>query len=133
MDKSIIEIILVEDHDVFRTLYKTFVEQIDECQIIAEADNGLQALALIGTVQADLIVLDLSLPGLSGIEVIKKSKEINKTKILVVTVHTDKEIIQTALDAGADGVCNKTINVELLEKAIFETINGNVPVYLDDG
>jgi DNA-binding NarL/FixJ family response regulator len=131
MDAPDIKIILVEDHEVFRSLYKSFIEQIEMCRVVAEADNGRQALSLIQSVPADLIVLDLSLPGLNGIDVLKKSKEICATKILVVTVHNDKEIIQAALDAGADGVCNKTIGPRLMAKAVVETVNGKHPVYLD--
>lgn len=131
MDEPEIKIILVEDHKTFRSMYKCFVHGINECLVVAEAKDGIEALEKIKTVQANLIVLDLSLPGLDGIEVIKKSKEICPTKILVVTIHQDKKIIQTALDAGADGICNKTVGPELMEKAILETVAGKRPIYLD--
>ena len=129
MDPRTTKTIVVEDHEIFRKYLKTFVEQVDHCKIVAEASDGNEALDTIKNVPADLIVLDLSLPRLSGIRVLKEAKKISQTKILVISMHTDKDVVQTALDAGADGFCQKDMGVKVLEKAILETLDGKRPVY----
>lgn len=125
-------VIIVEDHDLMRSYLKKFIEQFDSCQIIAEATDGKKAIEVIQSVTADLMVLDLSLPRLSGLEVIEASKKISPTKILVMTMHTDKDTIQQALDAGADGIVLKDKGPKVLEQAILATLEGKRPVCLEE-
>ena len=124
------KVIVVEDHDIFRSYLKAFVQQVDHCRIVAEAVDGEAALEAIRKIPADLIVLDLRLPRMSGLSVIQESKKISIAKILVMTMHTEMEIIQQALDAGADGICLKDKDIKVFEKAIMETLEGKRPVYV---
>jgi two-component system, NarL family, response regulator NreC len=126
-------VIIIEDHDLMRSLLKKFIDQFDCCQIIAEAADGKKAIELIQSIPADLILLDLSLPRLSGLSVIAESKKINPTKILVITMHSDADTIQRALEAGADGLVLKDEGVKVIERAILETLNGKRPVCLENG
>jgi DNA-binding NarL/FixJ family response regulator len=128
----VIKVILVEDHDLMRAYLKKFVEQVDHCHIIAEATDGQQAIETIRSVNADLVILDLSLPRLSGLSVLESVRELSPTKILVITMQTDPKIIQQALDAGANGIMLKDKGVKVLEKAILETMDGKRPVYVDE-
>jgi DNA-binding NarL/FixJ family response regulator len=125
------KVILVEDHDLMRAYLKKFVEQVDNCKIIAEATDGHQAIEIIRSTDADLVILDLSLPRLSGQSVLESVRKMSPIKILVVTMQTDRRIIQQALDAGANGIFLKDKGVMLLEQAILETIDGKRPVYID--
>jgi DNA-binding NarL/FixJ family response regulator len=122
-------VIIVEDHDLMRSYLTKFIEQMDRCTVVAEAVEGRQALDLVRTIPADLMVLDLSLPGISGLSVMEETKKISPIKILVVTMHSDPDTIQGALDAGADGVVLKDAGTRMLEQAILETLAGKRPVY----
>jgi DNA-binding NarL/FixJ family response regulator len=123
-------VILVEDHAVMRSVLKYIVEDIDQCSIIAEAKCGIEALDAIKNIQADLVLLDLSLPDVKGVEVIKQAKKISSIKILVVTMQTDKGIIDQALEAGADGIILKDLSPKILKRAVLEVLDGKCPVYL---
>jgi DNA-binding NarL/FixJ family response regulator len=126
-----IKIIVVEDHNLFRIVIKKIVETIENCHVVAEARCGMEALELIKTTPADLIVMDLRLPGINGVSLIEESKKIGPTKILVLTASREKDIIQSALDAGADGICSKDNDKSVFEKAIVETLAGSKPIYLE--
>jgi len=126
-------VILVEDHKLLREFLKNFVVKVDHCSVVAEAKCGIEALNAIRDVEADIVLLDLSLPHVDGIEVLKRTKATLKgdTKFLVVTMHADKNKIQGALEAGADGIFLKDRGPALLEKAILETLEGKHPYYLE--
>jgi DNA-binding NarL/FixJ family response regulator len=124
-------IILVEDHKLIRAFLRKFIDRIGCCQIVAEAVCGTDALDVIRSAPADLIVIDLSLPGRSGVEVIRETKRISTAKILVFTMITDAYHIQEAIDSGADGICLKDRSAETLGKAIKEILEGKHPIYLE--
>jgi two-component system, NarL family, nitrate/nitrite response regulator NarL len=131
MDAEMTRVILVEDHKMIRDVLKSLIEQVDNCHVIVEAVCGLEAIDIIGKVQADLIILDMSLPGCGGLEVLKAAKKTGMAKILALTMMTETEHIQAALDAGADGICLKDRGVITLKKAIMEVLYGRHPVYLE--
>jgi DNA-binding NarL/FixJ family response regulator len=122
-------VILIEDHEIFRLYFSKFVENIRGCQIVAVAKGGNDAIEVIKTTPADLIMLDWRLPDLCGLEVLKRSKMISSAKILVITISVGQEIVPQAFDAGADGICRKDIGLNLMETAIRETLDGKKPVY----
>jgi DNA-binding NarL/FixJ family response regulator len=130
MEKNVLKTrtIVIEDHDLFRNYLKKFIEQVGNCQIVAEAADGVEALNTIKNVAADLIVLDLSLPRLNGLTVLKEAKKITDTKILVVTMHSETDMVKQALDAGADGYFLKEMGIRVLEEAILGTLEGKRPV-----
>jgi DNA-binding NarL/FixJ family response regulator len=107
-----------------RSVLKYIVEDIDQCSIIAEAKCGIEALDAIKNIQADLVLLDLSLPDDKEVEVIKQAKKISSIKILVVTMQTDKGIIDQALEAGADGIILKDLSPKILKRAVLEVLDG---------
>ena len=130
MTKVKTRVILIEDNALIRTFLKNQIERLDY-EVVAEATSGLEALDAINNVPADLILLDLSLPEISGLQILGESKKVRQTKVLIITMHTEYHIIQEALDAGADGICVKDRFNLVLESAMLETINGKRPVYLD--
>jgi len=125
-----IKIILIEDHALIMKFLKTFIERLDY-DIVAEAKCGREALEVIKNIPADLILLDLSLPHVTGLQILIESKKIRPTKVLIITMNMDSYIIQEALDAGADGICLKDRCNEVLENAMLETLAGKHPVYLE--
>ena len=119
-------VILVEDHDHMRQCLKLMVEKIKPCKVVAEAPCGVLAIDTIENTPADLILLDLSLPRVSGIDVLKCIRPKTKAKILAVTLFTDDQTIRAALDAGADGIFSKEKGGSDLKAAIVEVLSGQI-------
>jgi DNA-binding NarL/FixJ family response regulator len=95
---------LADDHSLFRQGLKAVLEGTDEFKVVGEAGDGLELIDLLNQVNPHLIVLDISMPNLRGIEAIPEIKKKHpEVKILVVTMHNDKEYLYQAISRGADG------------------------------
>jgi DNA-binding NarL/FixJ family response regulator len=93
---------IVDDHPKFRTVLREVIEQMPEVSVVWESDDGLAALDRIATDPVDLMVIDLSLPGINGIELIRRIDERwPAVTTLVVTGHTEQNYVNDAFDAGA--------------------------------
>ncbi len=125
-----VRVLLADDHAVLRSGLTLLINGQDDFTIVGEAPTGLAVLALAEELQPDLILLDLSMPGLGGLDVIStlrlKSPEM---KILVLTMHDDLEYLRQALKSGASGyILKKAADSELLA-AMRSVINGEVYVH----
>ncbi len=120
-----IKVLLVDDHAVVREGYKILLKNSDEIEVIAEADNGQQACRLFTEKEPDVVVMDLSLPGMSGLEAIRRiiSKDAN-AKILVFSMHEDTLFVEHALQAGALGYITKSSAPDVLVEAIKKIAAG---------
>ena len=97
-----IKVILVDDHAVVRAGYKILLSNIENISVVAETNTGEDAIRLSREHNPDVIVMDLSLPGVSGIEAIRRIvKDNNDIKILVFTLHEEVIFVERALQAGA--------------------------------
>jgi len=97
-----IRILLVDDHEVFRRYVSSMLKEQANVQIIAEAEDGLQAVKQAEALQPDVILLDIGLPGINGIEAARQIGEIaNKARIIFLTQESSPEVVQEALDLGA--------------------------------
>jgi two-component system response regulator NreC len=122
-----IKLMLVDDHDVVRTGLRTFLQIQDGLEVIGEASNGSKALELVEQLEPDLVVMDITMAGMDGLEATRRIKEACSTcKILALTVHTDKEYFFEMLAAGADGYVTKQVAAEELVGAIRAVAAGNV-------
>ena len=126
-----IKVILVDDHAVVRAGYKILLSNIENISVVAETNTGEDAITLSREHNPDVIVMDLSLPGMSGIEAIRRIvKDNNDIKILVFTMHEEVIFVERALQAGAIGYMTKSTDPEMLSKAISQVAQGKK--YLDD-
>lgn len=108
-----IRIILADDHAILRTGLKLLLSSENSVEVVGEASNGREVLALVKKVEADVLILDLSMPEIHGLDVIKKIKEKNlPIHILVLTMHGEEQYIKNAIESGASGY---------LEKSAFDT------------
>ena len=115
-------LMLVDDHPMVIVGIKAMLEDSEEFEIIAEAMDGVEALKLIEQNKPDLLVVDIRMPNLSGIEVVKKLKITSPDiKTLVLSMHDSEEYVINALQAGADGYLLKGATKQELIKA-FQTI-----------
>jgi DNA-binding NarL/FixJ family response regulator len=97
-------IILADDHALLRQGLKRILSEIAGLEVVGEARDGLELLQMMNTVPSDLIILDISMPNLRGIEAIHEIKaRCPDVKILVLTMHKDSEYLRQAVSAGADG------------------------------
>ena len=116
---SQIKILLVDDHAVVRIGFKMLIEAEDDITVIGEAESGEVAIKLFQELKPDIIVMDITMPGIGGLEAIDRiiAKDKN-TKILVLSAHEDSVHPKRVLNAGAMGYLTKRSAAEELIKAI---------------
>lgn len=120
-----IKILFVDDHAIVREGYRGLISKQSDLQLVAEADNGNQAYELFKNCQPDVIVTDISLPTISGLELITRIKQrCNQTKILVFSMHQNSNFALQATRAGALGYVTKSSSPEMLLQGIREVYAG---------
>jgi DNA-binding NarL/FixJ family response regulator len=118
-------ILIIEDHTLLRAGLRALLTQGDEFEVVGEFDNGRDAVRSVGTLAPDLILMDLSMPGMNGIEAITEIKQRNPSvRVLVLTIHRGEEYIQESLRAGANGYVLKDASHDELRVAIRSVLNG---------
>jgi two-component system response regulator NreC len=118
---------LVDDHDIVRTGLKSFLEIQEGFQVVAEASGGLEAIELAGEARPDVIIMDISMPDMDGMEATRRLKALYPAcNILALTVHGDKQYVFEALAAGASGYVTKNASPEDLVDAVRSVAAGNV-------
>ena len=118
-------ILIVEDHELTRFGLKTAFESCDFVENIYEADSAEACLEIIESNQIDLVIMDLGLPGIDGIEGTQKVKQYNKEiKIVILTSHNDSQEVLNSLKAGANAYCSKEINPKRLTQVVSSVLDG---------
>jgi DNA-binding NarL/FixJ family response regulator len=118
-------IFIVEDHTLLRAGLRALLSQDPDLEIVGEADNGRDAIRAIGLLAPHLVLMDLSMPGMNGIEALMDIKRRNpETRVLVLTIHKTDEYIHESLRAGADGYILKDATHDELRVAIRSVLNG---------
>jgi DNA-binding NarL/FixJ family response regulator len=106
--------LVVDDVEYFRRLFCSTLQQRTQCKVVGEASDGLQAVQQAEALQPDLILLDLALPTLNGIEAARRIRKLSpNSKILFVTENSSREIAQGALRTGANGYLLKSDATDL--------------------
>jgi DNA-binding NarL/FixJ family response regulator len=120
-------VLIAEDHTLLRAGLRALLLQDPRLEIVGEADNGRDAIRAIGTLNPDLVLMDLSMPGMNGIEAITDIKRrYPETRVLVLTIHKTDEYIHESLRAGADGYILKDATHDELRVAIRSVLNGKI-------
>lgn len=129
---STIKLLLIEDHYLTRMGIKMAFSQQPEMELLGEASSGIGGLTLLNTHQPDIAVVDIGLPDIDGIEVVRRFREAQKakaepapTKILMLTMNDDEDAVMAAFAAGADSYCMKQMDLGDLMTAVRETQAGN--------
>lgn len=116
---------IVEDHALLRAGLLALLEKDEEIEVVGEADNGRDALRLIGATSPHLALMDLSMPGINGIDAIVDIKRrYPNVRVLVLTIHKTDDYIQKSLNAGADGYILKGASLDELRLAIRTVLAG---------
>lgn len=122
-----ITVLLADDHRIFRDGLRTLLTAQDDIEVVAEADNGLEALQLAQRLSPAVAVLDISMPGLNGVEVTRRlSQEAPGVKAVILSMHSDRRFVLAALQAGARGYLLKDSGIEELLTAVRNVCAGQV-------
>ncbi|MEV5179830.1 response regulator transcription factor [Streptomyces werraensis] len=122
-----IKVLLVDDHQVVRRGLRTFLEVQDDIEVVGEAADGAQGVALAGELQPDVILMDVKMPGMDGVEALRRLREQDhRARVLVVTSFTEQRTVIPALRAGAAGYVYKDIDPDALAGAIRSVHAGHV-------
>ena len=110
-----INILLVEDHKLMRVGLKSLFEELEGLEVVSEAQTGKEAIEKYKIVHPDVILMDIGLPDISGIEATKKILELNgNAKVIMLTSHISEQEVLDSLHAGACAYVMKDINIEVL-------------------
>lgn len=124
-----IRVLLVDDHKIIREGLRSLLNKTPDIEVVAEAENGRMARQLAREVMPDVIVMDISMPGLNGIEATRQIlAAFPDIKVITLSMHPDNRLVVGMLDAGASGYVLKDCTFEELEKAI-RTVMAN-QIYL---
>ncbi len=116
-----IRVILADDHPIVRGGIRNLLEKAPDIEIVGEAHDGIEALHLVKTLKPDVLLLDMEMPGLKGVDVARQLKDANlPTRILALSAYDDKEYILGLLAAGAVGYLTK----EEVPETIIEAVRG---------
>jgi DNA-binding NarL/FixJ family response regulator len=114
-----LRILLADDHKVVRNWLRTTLQKYDEWHVCGEACDGRQAVELALQLRPDIIVMDISMPRMNGLEATRLIKSaLPQVEVLVVTLHDSREMVHGAFDAGASGLISKSTDETDLVQAI---------------
>ncbi len=120
-----IRLLLADDHGVVREGVRSILSDYSEFLVVAEAEDGHQAVELARQVRPDVVILDLMLPGLDGLQVVRKLHQAHPdTKVIVLSARTELEVVDQVMAAGADGYVSKMRCTEDLINALHIVTKG---------
>ncbi len=126
IQKKQISVLLAEDNGGYRKSLKLLVESDGEMKVIGQARNGLEAVRLNKTLHPDVIVMDIAMPVMNGLEATEQISETSPTtRILILSAHPDPEYIKQAVLSGASGYLIKQSSTHVLSQAVREVFDGN--------
>ena len=125
MTTTTIRVVLADDHTLVRSGIRALLDKIEGVQVIAEAGDGRDALKLIEAKRPDVALMDITMPGLNGIETTAEIKRrFPETRVLILSVHSTGDFVSQALRAGASGYLPKDATLMELEFALRTVVRG---------
>mgnify|MGYP001813746135 FL=1 len=123
---EMINVMLVDDHDLVRKGIRRLLDDTSGIKVVAEAPDGEQAIRQVRKERPDVILMDVSMPGIGGLEATRKITQVSPDmKVIAVTIHDDDPIPARLLEAGAAGYITKGCDVEEIVEAIRSVHSGN--------
>ncbi len=120
-----VRVVLVEDHSLVRAGLRTLLERVRGVEVVGEAADGREALELIGATRPDLVLMDIAMPVMNGLEATRRVVKDHPTvKVIILSMHVNEEYVMRALDVGASGYLIKDAGTEELDLAINSVVRG---------
>ena len=120
-----IELMIIDDHSMVREGLKQLLELDEELKVVSEASDGIEGLQKLETVKPDVLLLDINLPNMNGLEMLKIMRESKiDTKVLILTIHNEIDYLMKAVEIGCNGYVLKDSDSNLLKKAIYAIHSG---------
>lgn len=120
-----IRVLLVDDHTLFRSGIKSLLQRNEDFEVVGEAGDGLEGIKRVRSLKPDVVLIDLHMPGVSGLEAVKAIvEEMPEVKVLMLTVSEDAQDLIEALRAGASGYLLKNIETDALIAGIRSAASG---------
>lgn len=127
-----ITVVLADDHKIVREGLRSILEKELRLKVIAQADNGRSAVQLVKELKPAIVIMDISMPDLNGIEAtVQILQEVPSTKVIALSMHSDKKYVSEMLGAGASAYLLKDCAVDELERAIQAVLAGKIYVSPD--
>lgn len=124
MSKAI-NVMIADDHSMVREGIKQLLELDGDIVVVAEANTGKQCMELLDENRTDVLLLDINMPDMNGLQVLQKLREQKKNvRVLILTIHNEIEYLVKAVEIGVDGYVLKDSNSSVLKKAIYNVYNG---------
>ncbi len=121
-----IEILIADDHQVLLDGYKSIFKSIEDIKVVQTASDGLQVLDQLKTIQPNVLLLDIKMPNLNGVETCKKVKrKYPQIKIIALSMHDQMSYIKRMFQFGASGYLLKNDSAEIIEQAIRQVMDGH--------
>ncbi|WP_042350849.1 response regulator [Bacillus massiliigorillae] len=118
-------IIIIDDHQLFREGVKRILEFESTFQVVAEGDDGNEALGLVETHRPDVVIMDINMPQLNGVEATKQLvRQFPNTKVIILSIHDDENYVTHALKTGASGYLLKEMDSDALIQAVKVVADG---------
>jgi DNA-binding NarL/FixJ family response regulator len=128
-----IKVLLAEDHPLVRSGIRSLLDRMTDVQVVAEASDGHEALRLIEEYQPDVVLMDISMPNLTGLEATARvTRNFPKVHVIILSMHSSEEFVSRALASGAAGYLVKTCSASQLEQAIAIVASGKTYLGLPD-
>ena len=123
--KNQIKIALVDDHKLVRNGIKSLLEEEKDIVVVSEGSNGLEAVSIVKNIQPDILIIDVRMPEMNGIEAVGRIRELNtSTKVIVLSMHDSEDYIIQSIKAGASGYLLKDTDKKEFIKAIRTVYDG---------
>jgi len=130
VDAAPITVLIVDDHEVVRRGVRAFLDTVPDIHVVGEADSGEEAVLLTEKYAPDVVLMDLILQGMDGLEATQRIKELNPgTQVMVLTSYDQDEFIFPALQAGATSYTLKDMKMNNLAEAIRKVANGEATLH----
>ncbi|OQX72312.1 MAG: hypothetical protein B6D61_14115 [Bacteroidetes bacterium 4484_249] len=122
---SVIKVLITDDHQIIIDGLKSLLEDKEQIEVIAEASNGKEALDILNLLQVDVVLMDIDMPVMNGIEATKQIKaEYPETKVIILSMYKESGLIKTLIQIGADGYLLKNSDKDELVDAITRVASG---------
>jgi len=120
-----INVMIADDHSLVREGIRQLLELDGDIVVVAEANNGKECIDLLDEEKTDVLLLDINMPYMNGLQVLQYLREMKKNvKVLILTIHNEVEYLVKAVEIGVDGYVLKDSNSSVLKKAIYSVYNG---------